>query len=327
MHNERNVLLKQWQDAVKHLQQRDADTLAIHREIINVRELNEAKMGVLEEEKQFYQNELNNNKEMEVQIEHLNMDVATLRNDIASIETTIRSYSVELEALKRELQKTSEMLQKERCVVKKCKEEHIQKSKGLEDMIKKVNDLKQQEKTVSETNSSSSQRCKALEEIIRTEEMNESALFADIENMQNTIFRSQEILNGLLEYNKIKTVELRGAEQGIQTLEREMEQVEKQLVEQKEHNYKVNYRMALLNSKLTRLLGSCHKEDTAEDRANEEKLADLEVKCNEVVQLSSMLQMEQLRIEDVMRQLTNAITADTEKICHMVIIHSFYSLN
>lgn len=319
LYEERNALVKQWEASIKHLQQRDEDTLNVSREILSMKELIETKQEAVVQQQQFHKNEINNNKEIQSQIEIENAEVVKLRKDLINCSTMLQVYTSENETMKRELQKSAEMLQKERITIKNLGKEHIQKKEMVVVMIDKVQKLKEKQKMVEGKMLSANDRVRALQEIGKLEEQHEKGLILDLEQIQSQISRALKIHGELIRFYKVQTVTIQGLEQGLITMEKKKQELEKYVLVKRETFYKISYKLAILKSKLTRM--SRVKESTAGDTENEEhqnKIAELEDKCAESVRIYNILHDDINRLEDVMRHLTSCIFHDKEKMLKMV---------
>lgn len=82
LREEKNRLIKQWQETVHNLRQRDDATLRIHREIESAQEVLLCQKTALQEQNDFLLNEQRNNKEVEEKIEEMNQTNCKLRREL-----------------------------------------------------------------------------------------------------------------------------------------------------------------------------------------------------------------------------------------------------
>lgn len=79
---ERNALIQQWKDSVKILHQRDNDIDRLQVQMLELQEIIEKEQEKLEEQKQFYENELKNNNELEHESQQLNLLNSKMRREL-----------------------------------------------------------------------------------------------------------------------------------------------------------------------------------------------------------------------------------------------------
>ena len=79
---ERNALIQQWKDSVKILQQRDNDIDHTQTQILETQEIIEKEQEKLQEHKQFHENELKNNNDLEHEKQQLNYLNSKLRREL-----------------------------------------------------------------------------------------------------------------------------------------------------------------------------------------------------------------------------------------------------
>lgn len=94
LREERAGLVKQWQDTVLTLKQRDSDIDKRNMDIDATQEILEQQQEALEEQNSFLSNEINNNKEVEILIEDLNVTSSRMRrkrNEVADEVLTMQS--------------------------------------------------------------------------------------------------------------------------------------------------------------------------------------------------------------------------------------------
>ncbi|GLV39082.1 uncharacterized protein CBL_06133 [Carabus blaptoides fortunei] len=313
-HDERSALIRQWQEAIKHSEQREKEIMAINREIFTTKELHEAKLEVLDQEKQFYNNEVNNNKEIQSRYDEGSKELAKRRTQLRDLTDKIQTYSSELDILRKQVQRESELVKEERKNVRNLQTEYDQKLKTVQEVIEKITELKEKEKSIVGSKTTSNERIKALEDILKSEENMEKGLLADIEHLQGTVFRSQKLLTDMTEKNRDKLREKQMLEEDLSSILRQKEQIQHDLVEKKEELYKLKYEFAMIQSKLSRMTNEGDEEDPDD---NEEKMEELEKVRKDETELNNLLKGQVKILEDVLHNLTNSIAADNEKLVQM----------
>lgn len=82
-------MVQQWEGSVRLLKQKDEDINTVAEEIRNLKSVAKDRLRDLEEQKTFFENEQKNNKEMEKDIDDLNVEITENKENIKLLEQII----------------------------------------------------------------------------------------------------------------------------------------------------------------------------------------------------------------------------------------------
>lgn len=314
MNDERNVMVQQWQNSVKQLQQRNKETISILHEIEELHNIINTSNQSLESERQFVNNLKSNNNELEIQIANGRHEYAKLKLLLKDFMSIFQDRNIELAGLGRELRSVASSLESERAA--KHRHDNLIKDaeKSLKDIVNTVDKLRQQLISVTQSNMSAEDRTRHLDELIHEEEQIHKSFIYDIERMQGLLFRSQKTLVDLKDTYKVKELSHTIYEQGLVTLQKQIVQTESESYATKENLYKFNFRANMLESRLSRVLGQHHDIDIEVHQA---RLRELEKTMANVSEAEYLLQSQIYRLEDDMRRLAKSTNEDAEALSNM----------
>lgn len=309
MSDERNLMVRQWQDSVKQLHQRNKDTIGVIGEIASIQDLISVNTTTLEEQRQFAENERTNNFELETKINTENANVARLRNRVSNYLQQIQNQTVDLTAVLREFRQAAISLEQQR-VEKRCiKTSLIEEKSSLEITNRTVANLQNELQSVLNSNLSAEERFRHLEEIVQNEERNTELLLSEVERMQGVLFRSQSALAEFMETYKIKQLKQKVQENALVTLQRQKIQNEIEIRHSAETLYKLNFRINMLESRLARISGEC-QDDFSE--VHQIRLRELQAVLQSTNEMTNLLQAQLTHLEDDRRRMSISTTADSE---------------
>ncbi|KAI4466333.1 coiled-coil domain-containing protein 39 [Holotrichia oblita] len=309
---ERTALVAKWQDAVKHLRQRDADIQRINRDIYMTELAIENQGEIVQEQKEFLANEKNHNKGTEEEINELNSVNSRIRKELNDLLQYILRITNELNALKRTTTVSAVHLDKER-IKGKNMEKEIQ---NFTAKINKINaDLDESRSKLVHVNTtmlSSAERAAAIEQLINEEQRRTNIINLDSEKIQGILYRNQVHLQELRNIMKNYETEISGCEVGTRMLEKRCKIKLAELQVQKELIYSLDYRINEMEVQISTWEGQSKVDEETE--AMNAKIAELEQILAEHTEVKNFLQGQVTRLEDEMRRLSIAISTDTKLI-------------
>lgn len=309
MCEERNTMVRQWQESVKQLQQINKNTLEIFAEIHVLREQIQTNNQTLEEQRQFAENEKANNYQLELLIAHEKAETAQLRMKLEKTLTMVQDRNVEKNELTRDLRVTALALEKQRAELRKFDTALAKQQQAFSSILVVITRLKEKLTSVTETSISAAERLRQLDEMIKAEEnLHKSSLY-DIERMQETLFRSQSSLADLKDAFKVKEMSQKILDTAIVSLKKQIGQTEYQSQKTAEAIYKLNLRINFLECKLARATGE-REDENAE--TNHLKLEELEKTMARLTEAGNLIQSQITRVEEDMRRLTIYISNDAD---------------
>lgn len=108
--DERTSLIKQWQEAIKNLKRRDDAIEQVVKDIAMVQQLVAEEQEKLDEQNNFLNNEINNNKEVDQQIQELNFSGSRLRRELTELIQYVLTLNSEVRILFYTFNKTKQVI-------------------------------------------------------------------------------------------------------------------------------------------------------------------------------------------------------------------------
>lgn len=165
-HFERNQMVKMWREAVIAMNARDTTIRETVDKITIVREQTARKTTELQEQIEFLNQQINNNKESELSIENLNHETAGIRLRLAQIHDDVQLKSNELITAKRLLQNQSNHLQQIRQKNRQAIIEREAKTKAIDELKTITTELNEKLKKFSNKRGNAQDRLKHLDELV-----------------------------------------------------------------------------------------------------------------------------------------------------------------
>ncbi|XP_044268674.1 GRIP and coiled-coil domain-containing protein 2-like [Tribolium madens] len=308
---ERNALIQQWKESVNILHQRDNDIDRLQAQMLETQEIIEKEEEKLDEQKQFYENEVRNNNELEHEAQQLNLLNSRIRRELNEMSQNLFFLNSQADTLRRTMILAANQLEKERVLKKHAKEE-IEKMEHKNSIFRaKLDVLKAKNEQVKKSTMSADERMKHLEKLIDYEQKQQKTLQLEAESLQNTYFRTQHDLQEQQSTGKMRDLEIYGMTTNINHLRKHNDDQKKALGKRKEDAYDLDYRIDEVQSKILINENVLHSDDTEE---LEGKLVELESKIAEHAEIKNLLKDQVNKIRDDMRRLTTAIVADQNQL-------------
>ncbi|KRT79949.1 hypothetical protein AMK59_8239 [Oryctes borbonicus] len=233
---ERKALVAKWQDAVKHLRQRDENINKTNKDIYLTRLAIDNQKEILQEHTDFLANEKMHNKTTEEEMNILNAANSRIRKELYELVQYILRITNESNANKREMAASALHLEKER-VKSKLLEKELTCIRGK---INKTNaDLDEARNKLIHINgvmNSATDRAHYLERLVNEEQRRTNMISQDSERTQGILYRNQVQLQDLKNVAKNFETEISGCEIATRMLEKHCKtklaelQIQKELV-------------------------------------------------------------------------------------------------
>nr|CAD7438248.1 unnamed protein product [Timema bartmani] len=273
VHQERQDMIAQWEGSVRVLHQRDSDIHNTVQEINIVRTNLRTREEELREQKQFYDNEVNNNKEMNLQIAQVSHTAAKLRDELARLKAMVTELNNELKVVQRTMCSLGNQLSSQRAKNKQIHETILSKKERVESLINQNNILKDRLTMVDSESASATDRVRQLEEMLQVEEKTVHLLDVDIERLHESLFRAQQVLFNLRKEEEVQLIKIKGCELAKNQIHSHATNLDKEVNRQKEIIYNLDYSAQRIESRIAHLSGNLNMD---EKEAHLKKIAELE---------------------------------------------------
>ncbi|CAG2053558.1 unnamed protein product [Timema podura] len=314
VHQERQDMIAQWEGSVRVLHQRDSDIHNTVQEINIIRTNLRTREEELREQKQFYDNEVNNNKEMNLQIAQVSHTAAKLRDELARLKAMVTELNNELKVVQRTMCSLGNQLSSQRAKNKQINETILSKKERVESLINQNNILKDRLTMVDSESASATDRVRQLEEMLQVEEKTVHLLDVDIERLHESLFRAQQVLFNLKKEEEVQLIKIKGCELAKNQIHLHATNLDKEVNRQKEIIYNLDYSAQRIESRIAHLSGNLNMD---EKEAHLKKIAELEEVLGDKTTTLNLLNSQINRLEDMERRMSSGLASDTEELARL----------
>ncbi|KAG5864259.1 hypothetical protein JTB14_019631 [Gonioctena quinquepunctata] len=307
---ERDALITQWKDTVKMLQQRDNDIMNSQEQISNVLEIIQKQQEKLSEEKTFMKNERRNNREIELEVQEMNVVNSRMRRDLNDLMQHILLISGELHSLKRQVAAAAHHLENERIKSKRKDQTFVDKEILSDKYRQDIENLEKKFEEVKESSMSAEERVRRIEKLIDHEEKLYNFYMSDTEKINANVFRNDQLLKEQRDFGKFLEVEISNTNCNCTQLRKHIQKQKRELDSIKEVVYDMEFRIDDTEKKLYKLMDESKKDEGADE--NELQIMELEKTLANNKDVQHALQNQVDRLQEEMRRLSLLISADKE---------------
>ncbi|XP_063224793.1 coiled-coil domain-containing protein 39 [Bacillus rossius redtenbacheri] len=313
-HAERRDLLAQWEDSVRALHRRDQDIYCAVQELGELQERAKEREAEREERRQFLDNEVNNNKELEARAEQGARTAARLREELATLRADVALLAGEEQKMQRTIAQTGHQLNDQLRANAQLRQDIARKRDNAARTKAANEELRRRLDEVAGSSSSAADRVRQLEEMIQVEERTGRVLEQDVARLGEARLRTQAELSALRRAGDALQVDLKGCELAKDSLRARSRDLSHELQRHKEVTYNLDFECQKLESRLARLSGQGPPED---QEANQRKIAELEETLALKTSTLNLVKTQIARLENMERQLSARLGADGEELARL----------
>ncbi|XP_045395696.1 LOW QUALITY PROTEIN: coiled-coil domain-containing protein 39 [Lemur catta] len=281
IHDERQELIKQWENTIEQMQKRDQDidncALALAKTKQEIRE----KENLIKEKIKFLENEIGNNTEYEKRISVADRKLLKCKAEYQHHETNRSQLKDELDSLKATVNRTSsdlEALRKNISEIKRDMNEEIvrlQKIKGNNQNVKKkLNQITEKTMSVEE-------KATNLEDMLKEEEKGVKEVDVQLKLVKDVLFKKVQELQTETTKEKAVVSEIEGTRSSLKHLNHQLHKLDFESLKQQEIMYNQDFLIQQMERRMSRLKGEINSEEkhTLEAKIVELKKSLEEKKC------------------------------------------------
>ncbi|XP_021929436.1 coiled-coil domain-containing protein 39-like isoform X2 [Zootermopsis nevadensis] len=311
-HSERQELISQWEGSVQVLHQRDLDIHNKVQEISMLHSESQQKVEMQKEQRQFFRNEVNNNKETEADISVITRSTMKLQNDYKKLLTNVDDLANELGTMRRTLAGCASHLEHQRHRNTVLASDNVAKEKHVKELVDVVQRTKERLEQVTNRTVSASERTQHLEDMIKSEENKIDILVQQRNKFNDLLCQIQQELCDLKKQEEQQHIDIRGLESAKVQVLSNIQQTKKDFLCQTETVFNKEFEAQMIESRILRLTGT--GQDAEEKEAIEKKIAELEEVLSEKVAALNLLTAQNQRLENRVRRLTKALKEDSAEL-------------
>ncbi|XP_032195930.1 coiled-coil domain-containing protein 39 [Mustela erminea] len=272
IHNERQELIKQWENTIEQMQKRDRDidngALALTRIKQEIRE----KENLVKEKIKFLENEIGNNTEYEKRISVADRKLLKCRMEYQRHETNRSQLKDELDSLKATVNRSSSDLEGIRRNISKIKKDIHEETARLQKIKNHNQIVRKKLKQITEKTMSVEEKATNLEDMLREEEKNVKEVEVQLNIVKEVLFKKVQELQTETMKEKAVVSEIEGTRSSLKHLNHQLQKLDFETLKQQEIMYSQDFYIQQVERRMSRLKGEINSE---EKQALETKIVEL----------------------------------------------------
>ncbi|NWX19653.1 CCD39 protein, partial [Aegotheles bennettii] len=316
VHQERQEVIRQWENAIQQMQKRDQQIDHCDLLITEIKQEIRNKEIVLKEKNSFLINETLNNMEYEKKISSAEREAASLRNEYQTQDTYRVQLQDELDALKSTVGRTASDLESVRTQVTNLKKE-IQKKQARLSFLKEKNEsLSNKLSLVTEETLSSEDNALRMEEILKEEEKIVKEKETEIHQLKELLFKKTQELKVQKDKEKCVQVEIERSRTSLKNLKSQLHRLDADAIKQQELIYNQDFYIQQVQRRLSRLEGEINAD---EKQVLEAKVAELKKTLEEKKNVYDVLNAQHKKLQSDVHFIKRAMDKTGEETNGMMI--------
>ncbi|XP_027503062.1 coiled-coil domain-containing protein 39 [Corapipo altera] len=316
VHQERQEVLRQWENAIQQMQKRDQQIDHCALLIADIKQEIRKKEIVLKEKTAFLVNETLNNMEYEKKISSAERKANRLRIEYQTQEANRVRLQDELEALKSTVDRTASDLESLRIQVTNLKKEIQKKQARLNFIIEGNINLSDKLKLVTEETLSSEEKALRMEEILKAEEKSVEEKENEMRQLKELLFKKNQELKVQKDKEKVALSEIEGAQKSLRNLQCRLHRLDTELFKQQELIYNQDFYIQRIQRRLSRLEGEVNSD---EKEILEAKVAELKKTLEEKKNAYDVLQAQYRKLQNDVQFVRRTIHKTGEETSALVV--------
>ncbi|EDS38380.1 conserved hypothetical protein [Culex quinquefasciatus] len=314
-HTERRHLVLTWKEAVKHMNQREEDIKEVEGEIERAREFSDLLGEDLKAQDEFLEEQQRNNREIELGIAELNVEVSKLRNRLSALTDNVQLKTNEYQITRKAVQNVSNKLTSMRNKNRQALMEEAEKERQIHTNLSQLEELREKFENFRSKTLCAQERLRQLNEIVEQEERQMKVLSDETARLSTALYRAQSQLVAMKDEEKLLRIEVLSTESGIGKIKAAMKIQEREIIRQTEISYNVDYNIEKLEERIANMKGENKQEGANRAHA---KLVQAEAIYLARKQNYSLLQAQIAKVQIDFRNLNSIYQQDYAEIERMV---------
>ncbi|KFO94570.1 Coiled-coil domain-containing protein 39, partial [Buceros rhinoceros silvestris] len=317
VHEERQKVIRQWENAIQQMQKRDQQIDHCALLITEIKQDIRKKEIVLKEKTSFLVNETLNNMEYEKKISSAEREGTTLRNEYQTQDTYRVQLQDELDALKSSVDRTASDLESLRTQVTNHLKKEIQKKQArLSFLNEKHASLSNKLKLVTEETLGSEEKALRMEEILKEEEKIVKEKETEINQLKELLFKRTQELKVQKDKEKCILAEIEGSRASLKNLQSQLHRLDAEALKQQEFLYNQDFYIQQVQRQLSRLEGEVNAD---EKQVLEGKVAELKKTLEEKKNVYNVLLAQHKKLQNDVHSIKRAIDKTGEETSGIMI--------
>ncbi|NXJ20511.1 CCD39 protein, partial [Dicrurus megarhynchus] len=261
VHQERQEVIRQWENAIQQMQKRDQEIDHCALLIAEIKQEIRNKELLLREKTSFLVNETVNNMEYEKKISSAEREANNLRKEYQTQDTRRTELQDELQTLKSIVNRTASDLESLRTQITNLKKEIQGKKVRLHLLNEKNASLSDKLKLVIEESLSSEEKALRFEEILKEEEKSVEEKENEMSRLKDLLFKKTQELKRQRDKEKIVLAEIDGGQKSLKNLKSRLRKLDADLLKQQGLIYDQDFYIQQIQRRLSRLEGEVNSDE------------------------------------------------------------------
>ncbi|XP_063477818.1 coiled-coil domain-containing protein 39 isoform X2 [Symphalangus syndactylus] len=297
IHNERQELIKQWENTIEQMQKRDGDIDNCALELARIKQETREKENLVKEKIKFLESEIGNNTEYEKRISVADRKLLKCRMAYQDHETSRIQLKGELDSLKATVNRTSSDLEALRKNISKMKKDIHEETARLQ-KTKNHNEIIQTKlKEITEKTMSVEEKATNLEDIVKEEEKDVKEVDVQLNLIKGVLFKKAQELQTETMKEKAVLSEIEGTRSSLKHLNHQLQKLDFETLKQQEIMYSQDFHIQQVERRMSRLKGEINSE---EKQALEAKIIELKKSLEEKKSTYGLLETQIKKLHDLM---------------------------
>ncbi|NXE53230.1 CCD39 protein, partial [Casuarius casuarius] len=310
VHQERQEVIRQWENAIEQMQRRDQQIDHCAMLITEIKQEMREKEILLKEKTSFLVTETVNNAEYEKTISSAEREASSLRNEYQTQDTYRVQLQDELNTLKCTVARTTSDLDSSRIQVANLKKE-IQKKKSRLTSLKEQNaSLSNKLKLVTEKTLTSEEKALRMEEILKEEEKIVKEKETEMNHLKDLYFKKTQELKVQKDKEKCVVAEIEGSRTSLKNLNSHLRRLDADALRQQEIMYNQDFYIQQVERRLSRLEGEVNAD---EKQVLEAKVAELKKTLEEKKNTYNVLHAQHKKLQSDVHFIKRAMDKTGEE--------------
>ncbi|XP_053807557.1 coiled-coil domain-containing protein 39 [Vidua chalybeata] len=316
VHQERQEVIRQWENAIHQMQKRDQEIDQCALLIAETKQEIRNKEILLREKTAFLVNETVNNMEYEKKIFTAEREANNLRKEFQTQDARKTQLQDELQTLKSIVNRTASDLESLRTQITNLKKDIQGKQARLKLLNEKNASLSDKLKLAIEETLSAEEQALRLEEILKEEEKSVEEKENEMRQLKDLFFKKTQELKVQSDKEKIVLAEIEGGQKSLKNLKSRLGKLDTELLKQQELIYNQDFYIQQIQRRLSRLEGEVNSD---EKELLEGKVAELKKTLEEKKKAYDVLQSLYRKLQNDVQITKRTIDKTREETSGLVV--------
>ncbi|NXO86501.1 CCD39 protein, partial [Sitta europaea] len=316
VHQERQEVIRQWENAIHQMQKRDQEIDQCALLITEIKQEIRNKEILLKEKTAFLVNETVNNMEYEKKIFSAEREANNLRKEFQTQDTRRSQLQDELQTLKSIVNRSASDLESLRTQITNLKKEINEKQARLKLLNEKNASLSEKLKLAIEEMLSAEEKSLRLEEILKEEEKSVEEKENEMRLLKELLFKKSQELKVQSDKEKMVLAEIEGGQKSLKNLKSRLHKLDTDLLKQQELIYNQDFYIQQVQRRLSRLEGDVNSD---EKEVLEGKVAELKKTLEEKKKAYDVLQSQYKKIQNDVQIIKRTIDKTREETSDLTV--------